>query len=203
MAQQSVFFQRLGYYSGVSLLQFGALLFMLTVSGIYRPFYQPPEVLPAIIPVKIPKEVTIISGRPVRLVIPSIHLDRQLADGVYNSDDGTWTLSSTGIHYAIASAPANDYGGSTFIYAHSNMSAFGPLKNIAFGDTAELYTDNNLKFTYTFYQESKIDPTDTTPLTYQDRPPRLTLQTCSGNWHELRDMHYFKLTSVEQEQETT
>lgn len=193
---QKLLFQRFKYYSGVSFLQAGALLLILIVSGLYRPFYKPPAVIPAIIPIKPPQKINIISGRPVRIVIPAINLDRQLVDGVYNSDDGSWTLTPTGIHYAVASAPANDYGGSTFIYAHNNKNAFGPLKTIEMGDIAEIYTDNHLKFTYKYYQESKIDPSDTTPLTYQDSPPRLTLQTCTGNWHELRDMHYFELTSV-------
>jgi len=196
---QSNFLQRVSYYLGLASLQFGALLFILVVSGIYRPFYTPPAVVEAIAPMKIPKEINVISGRPVRIVIPSIHLDRPLIDGVYNAADGSWSLTPTGIQYAVASAPANDYGGSTFIYAHSNKDAFGPLKNMRFGDIAEIYTDNNLVFTYQFFREASIDPSDTTPLTYQDSPPLLTLQTCSGNWHEFRDMHYFELMDIKKE----
>lgn len=192
-------FQRIGYYCSVSALQAGTLLFILIVSGIYRPFYSPPAVIAFSPPVKIPREIPILSGRPIRIRIPSIGLDRPLLDGVYNSEDGSWSLSSTGIHYAVASAPANDYGGSTFIYAHNNKNAFGLLKNVKLGDSAEIYTDNNLVFTYIFAQETTLEPTDTTPLTYQDRPPRLTLQTCTGNWHQLREIHYFDLKSVTKE----
>lgn len=191
--------QRIGYYSSVSILQTCALLFIVTVSGVYRPFYQPPAVQEAIVPVKIPKEIVITSGRPVRIRIPAISLDRPLIDGVYNPDDGSWSLTPTGIHYAIASAPANDYGGSTFIYAHNNKNAFGPLNKIQPGDQVEIMTDNQLKFTYKFTQKATLDPSDTSPLTYQDRPPRLTLQTCTGNWHQLREIQYFDLISVTKE----
>ncbi len=191
---------KLGYYFSVSVLQSGVLLFVLIVSGIYEPFYEAPTASAVVVtPRKIPKTTIVQSGRPIRIRIPSISLDRELFDGVYNSDDGSWTLSPTGIHYAIASAPANDYGGSTFIYAHSNKDAFGPLKNMKFGDRAELYTDNGLVFTYRYSLEASIAPSDTTPLTYQESPPRLTLQTCTGNWHQLREMHYFELINVRDE----
>lgn len=174
----------------------GALLFILVVSGLYQPFFKPPQVNAAVIPRKPPtEEVIITSGTPARLRIPAINMDRDLLDGGYSPATNSWTLSSRGVHYATASAPANDYGGSTFIYGHNNKNVFGPLKNVGEGDIAEIVTDNDLVFTYKFHKRDTLQPTDTSPLTYQ-ASPRLTLQTCTGNWNQLREMFYFELVDI-------
>lgn len=174
----------------------GTLLFILIISGFYKPFYQPPAVQAAVISEQIPEGTRITFGNPTRLRIPTLGMDRDLLTGEYNPDDQSWTLSPRGVHFATASAPANDYGGSTFIYGHNNTHVFGPLSGLRSGDIAEILTDNNLIFTYTFTQRDTLKPENTSPLTYQG-DPRLTLQTCSGNWHQNRELFYFELTHVE------
>ena len=187
--------QKLQYYVGVSILQMGTLLFILIVSGFYQPFYKPPETPATIIRDPVPEDIHIVSGTPQRLRIPSLDMDRDLLDGVYNPSDASWTLSSRGVHYALASAPANDYGGSTFIYGHNNRHVFGPLTKLSDGDVAEIVTTNDLIFSYRFTKRDTVKPEDTSILTYQDSP-RLTLQTCSGNWHQNRELYYFELVSI-------
>lgn len=136
------------------------------------------------------------AGKPIRLVIPSVKIDIQVADGLYNQKTGEWTLSKDKAHYATITPFANNIEGNTFIYGHNRRSVFAPLLNIKPGEQAFIYTDNNKMFTYTLRDSKDVEPTDASLFAYQGKPI-LTLQTCSGTWYQNRSLFTFEFVSVE------
>lgn len=144
-------------------------------------------------------EKPIISGLPVRIVVPRLGIDLRVMKGEYNPEDKSWTLVDGRIeaYYAMPSVMANDFGGNTFIYGHKNRFVFGALEKLAPGDVAHVYTENNLVFTYTFLSSQEMTPDQTSIFDYEG-PPQLTLQTCTGNWYELRRLSIFKFESVKE-----
>lgn len=150
--------------------------------------------LPAAAPAK-----AVISGKPVRIVIPDSGIDLPVDEGYYNSAERSWTLSGYHAHFAMVSSPANDAGGDTFIYGHNNNYVFGPLRHAAPepGATALLYTDNGHVFSYSFQSSVSLNPDDTLILDYKG-PPILTIQTCTGSVDEWRTFFKFKFEKVVQ-----
>ncbi len=136
-----------------------------------------------------------ISGRPVRLKILTLNLELPVEEGNYNPADASWTLSGYNAHFAMPTMPANNQEGNTLVYGHNNKYVFGPLKNLPAGAVAEILTDNGHLFYYTLEASNTVPPDDLSIFTYEG-PPILTLQTCSGNWNELRTLSRFKLTRV-------
>ncbi|MBA3758358.1 sortase [Candidatus Saccharibacteria bacterium] len=136
-----------------------------------------------------------VIGKPVRLVIPSLNLQLQIDEGFYNPADASWTLSGFNAHFAMPSMLANDQTGNTLLYGHNNKDVFGPLKQLAPGAIVEVLTDNNHLFYYKLQSTTTIPPEDVSIFAYEG-PPILTLQTCSGNWNELRTMSTFTLDRV-------
>lgn len=190
------------YYSSVTLLYGATLLFALYL---FNPgmFQQKVESRPAldnnpVQPVTIEPARVITMGKPMRLVIPKIERDIRVMEGHYNESDGSWTLVDGKIetYFAMPSALANDYGGNTIIYGHSNRFVFSPLKNLVPGDIAEVYTDNGHVFRYAFVDARDIEPNDVSDFTLEG-PPQLILQTCTGNWYEKRGMYRFTLIEDE------
>jgi sortase (surface protein transpeptidase) len=139
----------------------------------------------------------IISGIPSQILIPSRSIDLHLEEGKYIPENKSWTLNDTGAHYAITSSPANDFGGTTFLYGHNNKLGFGPILGMSPGEIATVVTENNLTFTYKLERTDRLNPEDTTILE-NTSTPRLVLQTCSGNWNEHRQVYIFKLIKVNQ-----
>lgn len=183
------------YYSSVIALQVVTLLF-----GVYMfsPWLLPAPAAPLVIaaqPPPPPPEIKVTKGAPVRIVVPRLGLDLQVDEGLYNSDDQTWTLSGLNAHFAAISQPANDYTGSTFIYGHNNKNVFGPLTALKPGDLVHVHTKNHLVFTYIYESARDTKPDDVSSLSYEGRPI-LTLQTCSGSFNEWRRMYRFGFDSV-------
>lgn len=186
------------YYSSVTLLYGVTLLFAFYI---FNPqmFQQRVESHPAldntpVQPVTPEPARTIKMGKPVRLVIPKITRDIRVMEGHYNEADGSWTLVDGKIetYFAMPSALANDFGGNTIIYGHSNRFVFSPLQQLIPGDIAEVYTDNGHVFRYAFADSREIAPNDVSDFTLEG-PPQLILQTCTGNWYERRGMYRFTL----------
>jgi LPXTG-site transpeptidase (sortase) family protein len=182
-----------------------ALLNIASVTGIayaYKPaiFAAPASSQPVLVrevaqPLPPPPK-PIISGKPVRLIIPSLELDLQVIDGKFDSATGAWELSENVIvHYALPTPPVNDHSGNTLIYGHNNNYVFGYLYLLKPGDSAIVHTDNGHIFTYQF--ESAVDvPPEDLSIFDPSSEPRLTLQTCSGILLELRRLSQFKLVGV-------
>lgn len=137
-----------------------------------------------------------LSGKPTQVVIPELGIRKIVENGVYNSANHTWNLSSVNAHHAQNSAPANIHGGNTFIYGHNSRSIFGKLSNLQTGSIVILQTAQNLQFSYGLESVTTVQPDDVEVLTYSG-PPILTIQTCSGNWNEKRTMYRFRFLHVE------
>lgn len=137
-----------------------------------------------------------ISGRPVRIVIDTLGRDLPIDEGVHDPSNGSWTLSDTRAQFALPSQPANDRAGMTLIYGHNNRNVFAPLYRLRSGDQAEVYTHNGYVFRYQYQSYDMVTPDNVSVFTYQGKP-RLTLQTCSGNWDGLRRLHHFSLIEVQ------
>lgn len=136
-----------------------------------------------------------VAGRPVLVKIPSLALELPVDEGYYNPADATWTLSGYRAHFAMPTMLANNQEGNTLVYGHNNKHVFGPLKGLQPGAVAEIRTDNGHVFYYTFESNTNVQPDDLSVFTYEGAPI-LTLQTCTGNWHELRMLSRFNLTRV-------
>lgn len=148
--------------------------------------------VPQVAPQPVPAPST-ISGKPVRLHIPSLAMNLTVADGVYNPKSGSWTLSRDKVHYALPSALANNASGNTLIYGHYRREVFARLHTITAGATAEVDTENGYHFTYTYRSTEAVQPNDTSIFAYTGKP-RLTLQTCSGAFMQNRQLFYFDLS---------
>lgn len=142
-------------------------------------------------------EKIITIGKPVKLFVPKISLEIRVMEGHYSESDGSWTLRDGKIetYFAMPSALANDVGGNTIIYGHSNKHVFSPLVNLVAGDIAEVHTDNGHIFRYTFEDKMNVAPDDTSIFTLEGSP-QLILQTCTGNWYEQRGLYSFRLTET-------
>lgn len=141
----------------------------------------------------------VISGRPIRVVIPNSNIDLPVDEGYYNEADHSWTLSGYHAQFAMMSTVANDTAGNTFIYGHNNNYVFGALRHVtpAVGANALLYTDNGHIFSYRFRDARSLTPDDTSVLDYQG-PPLLTIQTCTGSVDEWRTLYTFTFERVVQ-----
>lgn len=146
----------------------------------------------------VPK-ITLVSGQPVRIVIPASSVDLPIDPGYYNSSDDSWTLSGYRAQFAMVSTLANNIGGETFIYGHNNNYVFGALRHVtpSPGASALLYTDNGHIFAYSFQSASSLAPDDSSALNYQG-PPMLTVQTCTGSFNEWRTVFKFSFVKVMQ-----
>jgi LPXTG-site transpeptidase (sortase) family protein len=189
--------KKIRYYSSVCALYGLTLLLALFVfkphvhSGVSASSFKLPVELSA------QADKPIISGKPMRVVIASLGIDLPIDEGLYNASDGSWSLSGYHAQFATLSPLANDSNGNTFIYGHNNKYVFGPLKKIAPGDNAQVYTDNGHIFLYKFVSTNAVTPDDTSVLNYQG-PPIMTIQTCSGAWNEQRQMYVFSFDKVAQ-----
>jgi LPXTG-site transpeptidase (sortase) family protein len=142
-----------------------------------------------------PIEKTVIIGKPMRITIPSLNIEKDIIDGVYNSEQKTWNVEGRSVHYALPTRMANDSDGNTLLYGHNNKHVFGSLKNLSAGDLVQIFTENNKVFTYKFLHKSDYVPSDTSIFNYSG-PPILTLQTCSGPLNEFRSLYLFKFEGV-------
>ncbi len=142
-------------------------------------------------------ELKIISGKPIRITVPRLGIDLQVVDGIYNESDGSWTLSEGQAFYALLTPLVNDFQGNTLIYGHNNKLVFSKLSEIAPGDEARVYTDNGHIFLYKFETAQDVQPDDVKVFEYRGNP-KLTLQTCSGDWYQFRQLFEFSLVRVEQ-----
>ncbi len=196
--RQSMPLRKIRYYGSVSILYVLTLLFagyLLRPNYFSKPAvvvaYSPPPVVAKVVAAK-----PVISGKPVEVVIPSLKIDKLLEEGFYNPDNRTWTLKGDKAYFAMPSSLPNDSNGNTLVYGHYNPKVFYYLKKITPGGIAEIKTDNGHVFTYTFTSAEDLKPNDVSVFSYVG-PPRLTIQTCTGSFFELRKLFHFSLTQVD------
>lgn len=136
-----------------------------------------------------------ISGKPSRIVIPSVAIDVPVVDGFYNRQTQTWNLSETQAQYATITPLANTEAGNTFIYGHNRPVVFKRLLNTQIGAVATVYTTNGHYFTYRLRSVKVTSPTDDSLFQYQGKAI-LTVQTCSGAWFQNRSLYTFDLVEA-------
>ncbi len=142
----------------------------------------------------------VVSDKPIRIVISAVGINLPLDDGTYDSQTGSWTLSDTHAQYAVISEPANNHGGTTFIYGHGTDAVFGKLSaaHPPNGTAVQLYTVNGHIFVYNLVDIHDYTPSDTSLFdTMTSGSPRLVVQTCTGIFSEWRTMFTFTFTKVE------
>lgn len=156
-------------------------------------------------PVSVPAEsefpVPTVSGIPTGISIPSVNIQLTVEPGRYDKASDSWTLSGYNAHFAAATRPANNGGGNTFIYGHNNRHVFGPIKSIAPGAEARITTDVGNTFYYYLESVKTVEPSDVSVFTYTGAPI-MTIQTCTGLWHEQRQLYTFKLKRYEESQKS-
>ena len=141
--------------------------------------------------------VVFVSGHPIAITIPSLHLALPVIDGAYNPKSAQWTLTSDKAQFALPSTTPNNVGGNTLIYGHATWGVFGHLSQIQPGAQAIISTSSNHRFIYTYTSTHTFDPADTSIFEYTGQP-RLTLQTCSGTFSQNRQMYYFTYNSYQE-----
>lgn len=183
-----------------------AMLYALTIGFAWFVLQPPPPLAHSkTVAFKQPaKQVTapvaaIVSGRPVRIVIPASGVDLTVDPGFYDKASNTWTLSGTHAQFDMASASANNQSGETFIYGHNNNSVFGALRHNtpAVGAQALIYTDSGQALSYRFVNADNVSPNDLSVLDYSGAS-RLTVQTCTGSFDEWRTLYRFEFEKVVQ-----
>jgi sortase (surface protein transpeptidase) len=149
--------------------------------------------------IAITPKIQIISGLPIRIVIPASGVDLPVDQGYYDASTDSWTLSGYHAQFAMISTLANNYAGETFIYGHNNNYVFGALRHVtpSPGATALLYTSNGHVFAYSFVSVRSLGPTATNVLDYSG-PPIMIIQTCTGSLNEWRTMYTFDFAKVVQ-----
>ncbi|HEX5448174.1 MAG TPA: sortase [Candidatus Saccharimonadales bacterium] len=137
-----------------------------------------------------------ISGRPIRISIPSVEIDLKVIPGYYDKSDNSWTLTNDKAQYAVVTPEPNNQNGLTFIYGHDLKTVFYNLSKLQPGATVKIHTtDDDHIFIYKYRKSVTVSPTDTSLFHYHGRPI-LVLQTCSGIWYQNRQLYVFDLTEV-------
>lgn len=181
-----------------TLLIVALAIHVLSVGGLVYAQQSAPK---ASVPVTLPKESEFpeptVSGIPTEISVPSLGIHLTVEPGTYDRATDSWTLSGLNAHFATFTRPANNGGGNTFIYGHNNKHVFGPMKSIAAGAEVKVLTDIGNTFYYTLESTRTTDPSDVSLFTYTGAPI-LTVQTCTGVWHEQRQLYTFKLQRFEE-----
>ncbi len=138
----------------------------------------------------------LVSGEPVRIQIPALHIDLPVIDGYYNKNSKTWTLTKDKVQYATITPQPNNREGNTFLYGHNRPGVFNVLNKVKPGDEVSIMTSNGHTFTYTFRTAYETSPNDVSLFEYKGAPI-LTIQTCSGVWYQNRQLFTFDLTKVQ------
>lgn len=210
MPSEPSILQKARYYSSVSGLYLGTLLFALyLINPVHFKNKSSPAIysrapLPQQI-VAVPTAVSkpIISGKPVRIVINEadngLNIDLPIDDGQYDTNSNSWTLSEQHAQFALPSVIANDTTGTTLIYGHNNKYVFGYLSAIHpnAGAYSQVFTDNGHVFTYVYSNVDSVKPDDTSVFNYKGKP-MLTVQTCGGSFFEYRQLFHFNLQKVDE-----
>jgi LPXTG-site transpeptidase (sortase) family protein len=134
----------------------------------------------------------IISGKPVRIQIPSVGIDLKVIPGYYYKQSNSWTLTLNAAQWGTMTAKANNKEGATFIYAHYREGIFLTLPKIKPGEKAIVTAEIGYRFIYEFKASTIVSPSDGSILNYRGKPI-LVLQTCTGIWYQNRQLFKFDL----------
>lgn len=141
----------------------------------------------------LPVTPDVVSGKPVRIELPTLSKSLAIIDGTYNSATAEWTASDADAVFMTLTNNPNNKQGDTLIYGHATPAIFGPILTLRLGAEALIYTDNGYIFTYTYAATQTVSPDNTEVLNYEGAP-RLTLQTCTGLYSQNRTFLHFEYT---------
>lgn len=206
--EQSLFIKA-RFYSNVAVLYAATLLFAwylinpyIFVTSEKSVVYEKAPLPEAVIANSMVPGRTVISGKPIRIIIieadNGLSIDLPIEEGLYDENNNSWSLSENNAHFAIPSMLANNTAGTTLIYGHNKQNVFGHLSALHenAGAYAKVHTANGHIFTYTYQTHQSVMPDDTSVFKYTG-DPILAVQTCGGSFFEYRQIFYFKLTSVD------
>jgi hypothetical protein len=188
---------------------FGSLLMIVGVIGVAPTLYfrwtntgtaSASPVLPASVVKEIntaatkqPKQ-SLVTGYPVSISIPgprpALDMNVNIIPGYYNASTGAWTLTTTDAQFVTFSAEPNNITGNTYIYGHYRPNIFAYLHLISPGTVATITTSNGYQFNYKFVYTYAVTPSQTAVLA-TSKAPILTVQTCSGDFFQNRQMYIF------------
>ncbi len=137
-----------------------------------------------------------ISGLPVNLQIPSLHMNLQIIPGIYNAKTKTWNLTLDKVQYATVTPQPNNESGNTFMYGHYRPEVFAYLHIIKPDSQAVVTTANGHTFYYQLAGVQVVNPNDSAAVFDYSGPPILTLQTCTGLFFQNRQLFTFDLVKV-------
>ncbi|HTE22217.1 MAG TPA: sortase [Candidatus Limnocylindria bacterium] len=140
-------------------------------------------------------EENVIQGEPAELAIPGLGIKNSVIAGVFNSQNGQWTLTLDKVQHAIITHTPNDSRGVTFLYGHNRPEVFARLPQIQPGAEAVIKTKNGHTFRYRFKDSRTTSPADVSVFEY-DGPPILVLQTCTGVFFQHRQLFTFEFVGV-------
>lgn len=175
-----------------------AFLMPAVAAGLYitRPA-QPPVESQIVTVAPVPKpHKAIITGTPVHLAIPRLHIDLSVVNGTYDTSSTSWSIGDTTAQFATMTAQPSDQPGNTLIYGHNTPAVLMPTSGLQLGDTLELTTDNGHTFTYSYTSDASVLPSDTAIVTAKSNSPQVALLTCEGVWSDKRRIMYFTLQGV-------
>lgn len=137
---------------------------------------------------------TIVSGKPIHVRIPHIHLDIPVIDGKY--EDGVWQLSNNKVLFATVTSLPNNSTGNSVLYGHNTSHVLLATKDLSPGDLLYVDTQEGNTFVYTYTSDQMVQPDDTSVLK-DTITPQVTLITCNGVFNSHRRVMTFLFSSVE------
>lgn len=189
---------------------FGGLLLVVGVIGVAPTLYfrwtdtgtaSASPVLPASVVKEIntaekkeAQQQSLVTGYPVSISIPgprpALNMNVNIIPGHYDANTGAWTLTTTDAQFVTFSAQPNNETGNTYIYGHYRPNIFAYLHLISPGTIATIRTSNGYQFNYKFVYTYAVAPNQTATLN-ASKAPILTVQTCSGDFFQNRQMYIF------------
>ena len=188
---------------------FGGLLIVVGVIGVAPTLYfrwtntgtaSASPVLPASVvkeidaTAKTEPQQNLITGYPVSIFIPgprpALNMNVNIIPGYYDAATGAWTLTTTDAQFVTFSAQPNNITGNTYIYGHYRPNIFAYLHLITPGTIATITANNGYQFHYKYVYTYAVAPSQTAVLK-TSKVPLLTVQTCSGDFFQNRQMYIF------------
>lgn len=140
-----------------------------------------------------PQQPVLLSGKPVRIVVPKLGIDLAVVPGGYLANQATWTVSDSQANYAVNSTALNNHADKTLIYGHSNNRVFSQTVKFTPGDIVYVFADNDHVFEYVYVSKTVVKPSQTEILDSLQGAPGLVLISCDGTWNQNRRVMYFNL----------
>jgi sortase A len=160
---------------------------------------------PTLLGIKIQEKVNAQSppilshGSPIRLIIPSIHVNAAVkSTGVIS--DGTMEMPSSVTEvgwYALGSHPGDE--GSAVIAGHvsgnnGERGIFADLRTLKTGDVITIEDDKHIFSNFIVRETRAYDPSaDASEVFYREDGRRLNLVTCEGAWDAFRKTYTKRL----------